>query len=74
MSDYNVNELIGLEIRKYREGRKLSQFKCAEICNVDPTYFGRIERGEFNVTVFQCYKIARGFGIRLSDLFENIPD
>lgn len=70
----NINVHLGLEIRKYREARNLSQEEFAELCNISRAYYGRIERGEYNVTLKLCSQIANSLGIRLYDLFFNIPE
>lgn len=71
---YNtINYYLGNEIRKMREGRGYSQNDFAEICGISRAYYGRIERGEYNVTVDMCQKIADGFGCHISDLFKDIP-
>lgn len=54
---YNtINYYLGNEIRKMREGRGYSQNEFAEICGISRAYYGRIERGEYNVTVDMCQK------------------
>lgn len=70
----NINKEIGLVIRKHREERGLSQEKFANYCNVSRAYYGRIERGEFNPTIELCFRISSSLGIRLQDLFEDLPD
>lgn len=69
----SINFYLGNEIRKMREGRGYTQSHFAEICGISRAYYGRIERGEYNVTVELCKKIADGFGCHISDLFINLP-
>lgn len=69
----SINYYLGNEIRKMREGRGYTQSQFAEICGISRAYYGRIERGEYNVTVELCKKIADGFGCHISDLFINLP-
>lgn len=69
----SINIYLGNEIRKMREGRGYTQSEFSEICGISRTYYGRIERGEYNVTVDLCKKIADGFGCHISDLFINLP-
>lgn len=68
-----INFYLGNEIRKIRENRGYKQDEFAEICGISRAYYGRIERGEYNVTVEMCQRIADGFGCHISDLFVNIP-
>jgi transcriptional regulator with XRE-family HTH domain len=74
MSRNRIDVVFGNELRKLRKGRKLSQSEFAEICDIDMTYYGRMERGEHSVTISTCSKIANGLGIHLSALFTNMPD
>lgn len=68
-----INFYLGNEIRKIRENRGYKQDEFAETCGISRAYYGRIERGEYNVTVEMCQRIADGFGCHISDLFVNIP-
>lgn len=70
----NINESIGEVIRKYREGRGYTQDEFANLCGISRAYYGRIERGEYNVTVKLCHKIATALGIRIYDLFSDLPE
>lgn len=70
----NINVYLGNEIRRFREGRGYTQEQFSEICGISRAYYGRIERGEYNVTVLQCHKIAMALGVRIFDLFTDLPD
>ena len=70
----NVDQAIGSLIKKYRESRGYTQDEFSYECGISRAYYGRIERGEYPVTLFMCYKITQTLGIRLSDLFEDFPD
>lgn len=75
MGNYiNVDQEVGSLIRKYRERRGYTQDDFASECGISRAYYGRIERGEYHVTLFLCYKITQALGIRISDLFEDFPD
>ena len=75
MDDYlNVDQEIGLIIRKHRESRGYTQDDFSYLCGISRAYYGRIERGEYHVTLFLCYKISQALSIRISDLFEDFPD
>lgn len=69
----NINKILGNEIRKYREAQNLSQLEFAEMCGISRAYYGRIERGEHSATIELCLKISTKLGIRLADLFDNLP-
>ena len=69
----NANYYLGNEIAKIRKTRGYTQECFAEICGISRAYYGRIERGEYNVTVEMCQRIADGFGCHISELFINLP-
>lgn len=50
----SINVYLGNIIRKIREQRGYKQDEFAAICNISRAYYGRIERGEYNVTVEMC--------------------
>lgn len=67
----NINEKIGLNIRKLREEQGYTQNDFAEECQISRAYYGRIERGEHSITIETCEKICKTLGITLKMLFEN---
>lgn len=75
MKTYNrVNIHFGEIIRRFREGRGYTQEEFSELCGISRAYYGRIERGEYNVTLNQCHKIATALGVRLHDMFVDMPE
>jgi transcriptional regulator with XRE-family HTH domain len=69
----SINVYLGNEIRKMREGRGYTQNEFSEMCGISRAYYGRIERGEYNVTVEMCHRIADALGCHISELFINLP-
>lgn len=67
-----ISTELGLRIRYYRKEKHMTQEKLAEICNLHPTYIGQLERGEKNATIESIYRIAKGLGISISELLENM--
>jgi transcriptional regulator with XRE-family HTH domain len=63
-----ANQALGEAIRPARQERKLAQEACATQTGIDRSYFGAIERGEFNVTLDTITKIATALDIRISQL------
>lgn len=51
---------------------RLSQEAFADLCSLDRTYVGGIERGERNVALVNIEKIARALRISLSELFRGL--
>lgn len=70
----DTNYFLGNIIKKYRESRNYTQEEFANICNISRAYYGRIERGEYNVTIKQCKKIADALNIPLFLLFIDLPE
>jgi transcriptional regulator with XRE-family HTH domain len=44
----------------------------ADMCGLDRTYIGGIERGERNLSLVNIEKIARTFKVSLSELFRGV--
>ena len=63
---------FGQAIRKRRHKLGVSQEEFADICGLDRTYVGGIERGERNVALVNIERIARAFKLSLSELFKGI--
>ena len=69
----DVNIYFGNILRKFRESKKMTQEEFAEACDISSSYYGRIERGEYNTTIVVCKKISDFLGIRIADLFTDMP-
>jgi transcriptional regulator with XRE-family HTH domain len=63
---------LGSLVRRLRLERGYSQAGFAEACKVERAYMGMIERGEVNVSVRTAFKIARGLGLTLAELFMQL--
>ena len=50
----------------------VSQEAFADLCGLDRTYVGGIERGERNVALVNLEKIARALELSLSELFRGV--
>ena len=59
-------------MRQRRHKLGVSQEEFADMCGLDRTYVGGIERGERNLALVNIEKIARTFRISLSELFRGI--
>jgi transcriptional regulator with XRE-family HTH domain len=69
-SDFRA--ILGAAIREQRKRLKLSQEKLAEKAELHPNYFGRVERGEENVSLAALRRIARALKIRVAELVKHI--
>ena len=66
---------LGETIRQYRQARKLTQERLAELSNMSINFLSQIERGEItNVGIEKLANIAQALDINLADLFEPERD
>lgn len=67
-----IIEEFGLRLKELRQNTGLSQEKFALKINMDRTYYASAEAGRRNISLENIKKIADGFEISLSQLFENL--
>lgn len=67
-----ITEDLGKRIRNLRMQTGLSQEKFALKIGMDRTYFASVETEKRNISICNIKKIADGFDISLSKLFEGI--
>lgn len=60
---------LASKIEELRRKKGLTQEQLAERAGLHRAYFWDIENGR-NISVKTAYKIARGLGVKLSDLFD----
>ena len=65
---------LGSNIRAERCRKGYSQEVLAEKSGLHRTYIGVVERGEKNITIFNCSKIAHALQLTLSDLIRRAED
>lgn len=63
---------FGLRVRQLRQDAGYSQEAFAEVCGLDRTYIGGIERGERNVSLRNIELIAVALNCSISELFEGV--
>ncbi len=64
----DINKEVGLNIRKLREQKGISQEKLAELAGLHRTYIGQIERNEKNIGLKNLGKIAKALKVNARDL------
>ena len=64
---------LGQKIRAAREAAGYSQEGLAAAAGLSRAYFGRLERGQENLSVLTLEKVAAVLGLPLSAFFEGIP-
>ena len=72
MQGADPRKMLGKRIRKLRDQRGWSQEEFADICSVNRSYMGRIERGELNLTIDSLQKVSKGLGMSVSALLKGI--
>jgi transcriptional regulator with XRE-family HTH domain len=70
MQDVRVRFGKALRVRRRKLG--VSQEEFADMCGLDRTYIGGIERGERNVGLLNIERIALALKVPLAQLFKNI--
>jgi hypothetical protein len=64
-----IQELVGMNIRKYRILKKYSQEDLAMKCNLHRTYISSIELGKKSPSLNVLDNIAKQLDIKIKDLF-----
>jgi len=68
----NLQILLGKKIRSLREAAGISQEAFAAQANIDRAAYGKLERGEINLTLLTLARIAITLDTELATLFENV--
>ena len=63
---------FGKAVRERRKRLGVSQEEFADMCGLDRSYVGGVERGERNISLENIGRIAKGLGISLSELFRRV--
>lgn len=72
MKKRSLLSAFGLNVRRRREARGLSQEALAEVADIDRTYVSGIERGVRNPTLITVGKLARALGCAVHDLTSGL--
>ena len=71
ISKYNILNIFGENVRKYRSILDISQEELAHRADLHRTYIGMIERAEKNITLVNMEKIANALQVKIEDLLKN---
>lgn len=66
-----LNEIFGLQVRRYRKKKGISQEELASLSELHRTYIGAIERGERNVSLNNVERIASSLDVVVIDLLQD---
>lgn len=72
MQDSSYRKVLGTRIRKFRSQKGWSQEEFADLCDINRSYMGRIERGELNLTLDSLQKVAKGLDTTVAVLLKGI--
>src|SRR5882762_9921365 len=64
----DMRKLVGRNVRRIREKKRLTQEQFAEISGFSQQYLSGLERGQRNPTVVTVYEIAVALGVSHLDL------
>ena len=67
-----ILSVLGLNVRKRREARALTQEKLAERAGLDATYISGIERGLRNPGIKNVAKLAKALGLSTAELCKGV--
>lgn len=73
MDDINSNDFLksfGKNLKKIREKKEVSLRELAASCNVDHSNIGKIEKGEFNITLLTILELSKGLEIHPKKLLD----
>jgi transcriptional regulator with XRE-family HTH domain len=68
----DVRVRFGKAVRQRRNKLGVSQEAFADMCGLDRTYVGGIERGERNVALVNIEKIANTLRLTIAELFRGV--
>jgi len=63
---------VGLNIRKVRKEKEISQESLALAADLDRSYVGGVERGERNISIVNLKKIADALKVPVSQLLKDL--
>lgn len=68
MARTTSQQKLGKKVKQLRTAAKLSQEQLGEVTGLDRTYISGIERGVRNPSFINLEKLAKAFGVSISEL------
>ena len=68
----DIRVRFGRMLRQRRQKLGVSQEAFADMCHMDRSYIGGVERGERNVALVNIEKIAKALQIPVAQLFRGV--
>jgi transcriptional regulator with XRE-family HTH domain len=72
MTGMDICSIIGTNIRKLRNAKKLSQEELAAEAGIDRSYLSEIENGYKNLSVTMLHRLAVALDVKIAALFAGI--
>lgn len=63
-----IRRIIGKKIKKIRKIKKLKQVDVAVDAGLNPSYYGKIERGIVNPSIEKLYGVVRALNTKSSEI------
>ncbi len=63
---------FGEAVRRRRKALRYSQEALGDVCEIDRSYMGGIERGEHNLALINILKIVKALGVQPSEFFQDL--
>ena len=70
IKDEEFLKAFGANLRKVREGKKISMRALADYSNVEYSQISRIEKGQINTTISTVKVLADALGLNSKELFD----
>lgn len=71
LSKSEVQKFFGTKLKQLRREKKLSQNVLAELADLDIRSIQRIEAGEFNISLYNVYKLAHVLNVTPTTFFPD---
>ena len=69
-----IQKKLGKALKGLREKTGLSQERFALSIGMDRTYYASVESGNRNISLINIEKIANGYNLKISELFELVEE
>ena len=67
-----IQKRLGQRIKEMRQAKGFSQEAFGDLCGINRTHMGEIERGRWSPTLVTLYKVAKKLDTTISDLLKGI--
>lgn len=66
-----LRERLSKNLKELRQGRAMTQEFAAELCEISPRFWGKMERQEVDPTLKTVEKLAAGLDVSVEDLLRE---